>query len=364
MKFLFIPLRNFYAKFERPISSISLFGGFVFDAIVLKRVDLFWENFWVVVHLAVVAICIILVNRQENEDMDDQDPAKAHFWYINTLQFVFGGLLSTYLVFYFRSATPSVAWPFLLILALAFIANERLKKHYARLTFQISLFYLSILSFALFIVPVLVHRIGTDIFLLSGLSSLLCLWIFLRALRYFAREKFKKSRFVLLLSIASIFFLTNILYFYNLIPPIPLSLKDGGVYHGISRDVSGNYIVEAEDAGWMKYFTLKPTLHLLPGDFVYAYSAVFSPTFFQTDIIHEWEKYDDATASWLTVNRVNLPIAGGREGGFRTYSVETNIGPGAWRVNVETLTGQVIGRLRFDVIQTYVEPLLKTETKD
>src|SRR3989344_5841726 len=100
MKFLIIHIRNFYAKFERPISSISLFGGFTFDAIILKRVDLFWENFWVVVHLLMVAVCIILINRQENEEIDYKDPAKAHFWYINIMQFAFGGLLSTYLIFY------------------------------------------------------------------------------------------------------------------------------------------------------------------------------------------------------------------------------------------------------------------------
>ena len=53
-------------RYERPISSASLVGGFVFDALTLRRVDTFWENFWVVVHLVVVAACIVLVNRQEN----------------------------------------------------------------------------------------------------------------------------------------------------------------------------------------------------------------------------------------------------------------------------------------------------------
>src|SRR5450755_3711801 len=96
-------LKTAYARLERPISSIALLGGFAFDAVTLKRVDTFWENLWVIVHLAVVAVCILLVNRAENRGADPKDPAKPHFWLINTLQFFFGGLLSTFLIFYFRS---------------------------------------------------------------------------------------------------------------------------------------------------------------------------------------------------------------------------------------------------------------------
>lgn len=107
-------IRNWYAKYERPISSISLVGGFIFDAVTLKRVDLFWENVWVVGHLVIVAVCMVWIHALEDNDNEvtgleatlksAADPAKAHFWLVNILQFFFGGILSTYLVFYFRSA--------------------------------------------------------------------------------------------------------------------------------------------------------------------------------------------------------------------------------------------------------------------
>ena len=35
----------------------------MFDALTLKRIDMFWENLWVIAHLAVAAACIILANR-------------------------------------------------------------------------------------------------------------------------------------------------------------------------------------------------------------------------------------------------------------------------------------------------------------
>src|ERR1700722_13717588 len=93
-----VHLRSVYARFERPISSITLLGGFAFDAVTLKRVDTFWEDLWVVVPLAAVSVCILLLNRAENRGADPKEPTKPHFWLINTLQFFFGGLLNTFLI--------------------------------------------------------------------------------------------------------------------------------------------------------------------------------------------------------------------------------------------------------------------------
>src|SRR5258708_2047894 len=335
-------VRDWYGRYERPLSSLSLIGCFVFDSVTPARIDLFWENFWVIEHLVIVGVFIVLVNLQENVDMDAKDASKAHFWFINILQFFFGGLLSTFIVFYFRSATLVVTLPFLLILAAAFVANESLKKHYARLTFQISLFYLSLFSFAIFIVPVLFHRIGPDVFIISGLASLAALWLFLTAVGLFAREKFRGSRKWLVLFVSIIFFGTNILYFFNLIPPIPLSLKDAGIYHSLYRDNAGHYVVTREDTGWLGYFSLHDDFHVLPGDPVYAYSAIFSPASFTTPIIHEWQVYDTNAAQETTVGRVNLVVIGGRDGGYLTYSMRDSITPGEWRLNITTTEEQII----------------------
>ncbi len=362
MKSLITHARDWYGRHERPISSMSLVGGFIFDALTLKRVDLLWENFWVSLHILGVAIFIILINLQENEATDEKDASKKHFWYINILQFFFGGLLSTFIVFYFRSTTLTVTWPFLFLLVAAFAINERLKKHYARLVFQINLFFLSILAFAIFIVPVFFHRIGQDVFLISGFVSLMILGVFLLGLGIIAKEKFKESKKLLLGSILGIFLATNILYFLNLIPPIPLSLKDAGIYHSLAKE-SGNYVVQYENQGRLGYFALSEDFHMVPGDPIYAYSAIFSPALFNNEIIHEWQKYDINADKWVTITKVSLPTTGGRERGFRTYSMKNNITPGEWRVNVKTPEEQIIGRLRFDVIETNVKPVLKTDIK-
>src|SRR6185369_10909742 len=140
-------LKNWYGKYERPISSLSLVGGFVFDALTLKRVDLLFENLWVIGHLVIIAVCMVIVHAMQKNEGDESNPSKAHFWLVNIIQFVFGGVLSTYLVFYFRSSDISVSWPFLLILALCFWANESLKRQFVRLSFQVALLFLSFFSF-------------------------------------------------------------------------------------------------------------------------------------------------------------------------------------------------------------------------
>ena len=361
--FLIDQARDFYGRFERPISSLSLLGGFVFDALTLKRVDTWWEITWVLAHLLIVGVFMILVHLKEHEDQDESNPHKAHFWYVNILQFFFGGTLSVYLVFYFRSADILVTWPFVAILAIAFIANERLKRHYMRLNFQLSLFFLSIYSFAIFLVPVILHKIGVWIFLLSGLVSLITIYIFIKLLIYLTKDKFIKSTELIWKVISTIFVLVNILYFTNLIPPIPLSLKDAGVYHSIEKNREGNYEVSYEDHGWRSYITMYEDFKIVPGSPVYVYSAIFSPKDLNITIIHEWQYYEEAQKKWLSESTIHLSVVGGRDGGFRTYSERKDLRAGKWRVRIKTELGQVIGHVRFTVTSSAIEPVLSTMIK-
>jgi len=384
-----VHMRTAYARFERPVSSASLLGGFVFDAVTLKRVDMFWENFWIIAHIAIAGICILLINRNDRridihtenhaaglkdqnpvsdpvshpDTVPEPDPSKSQFWFINTLQFFFGGLLSTFLVFYFRSGSLRVSWPFFLILGAAFVANEKLKHHYARLTFQISFFFLSLFCFTIFILPVVLHRIGPFIFLLSGAVSLAFLYLFLCLLRSVAGQGLATSERTLYAYIGVIFLTINFLYFLNVIPPIPLSLQDASVHHAVTRNAEGNYAVQSEIPGPFHFFRIMETFHTTPGAPVYAYSAIFSPTSLNTTIVHAWQFYEPKRG-WTTKSRVELPVRGGRGGGYRTYSIRTGITAGAWRVNVETPTGALLGRLRFNVVLQPADPALITQLKN
>jgi len=354
-------IKNWYGKYERLISSWSLICGFVFDAVTLKRVDLFWENFFVIAHIVLVGICIVLIHAIEREEGAEANPSKLHFWLVNVQQFFYGGIWSVFLVFYFRSGDITVSWPFLLILALSFIANERLKRSFIKLTFQISLFFLAIFCFAIFLVPVLFHQIGPQMFLLAGVLSLIFIALFLLLIRYTSRRKFGKGKIFLFGSIAGIFILVNILYFTDLIPPLPLSVKDAGVYYSVQRDSLGNYVATGEQRTWLDYFKLYPDFHALQGQPVFVYSAIFSPPALNLNVIHQWQ-HQNLNGQWQTMSTVNLRIVGGRDGGFRTFSEKTtNLTTGHWRVNVLTTNGQLIGRVRFNLVAA--DALPKVEQK-
>jgi len=356
---LFIkPIRNFYERFERPISSFSLLAGFVVDIFTLNRVDAFFENFWIFGYLVIIGTFIILIHVKEGTAS-----AQAHFWYVNILQFAFGGVFSAFLILYFRSADIMVAWPFIALLAGIFIANEFLKKHYIRLGFQISLFFFSIYFFLIFLIPVLLRKVGVEIFLLSGLISLLAIGLFIKILFYFTKNESVKSKKFIALLITIVFISTNLLYFTNLIPPIPLSLKDGGIFHSIQKNGVGNYRVVYEDRGWREYFKLYKDFEYQAGNPVYAFSAIFSPKNFKFSIVHEWQYYNETQNKWITERTINLPVTGGREGGFRTYSLRTNLKLGKWRVNVKTEHNQTIGRLRFNIVPPNPNTKLKTAIK-
>jgi hypothetical protein len=55
---------------------------------------------------------------------------------------------------------------------------------------------------------------------------------------------------------------------------------------------------------------------------------------------------------------VAFNLSGGREEGYRGYSIKSDPEPGKWRVQVKTLTGQVIGELRFKIENVTGKPVV------
>lgn len=355
-------IRNWYWRHETKVGSAAMLAGFIFDNLTLRRADLLAENLYIIALLVVAAGSIILLNLYETGKIREKVPGRIHFWLIIFIQFALGSLYSTFLVFYSRSATLATSWPFLLLLLGSLIANEVFKHHYSRLSFQISVLFLSIFAFAIFFVPVLIHRIGPLVFILSGLVSLLLLGGFIHLLRLFTRERFRENRKILLWSIGGIFVTINLLYFAGLIPPVPLALKEAGIYHRIERSGNNNYQALTEAKDWRNFFRFYQPVKLTPSESVYAFSAIFSPTKLDISISHEWQHYDEQDKKWITRSKVSLPIIGGRDGGYRTYSINNNLEAGKWRVNVRTKSNQLIGRIKFIVNPVNKSPDLIIKT--
>jgi hypothetical protein len=196
--------------------------------------------------------------------------------------------------------------------------------------------------------PLLLNRLGAGVFLLSGLASLLGIGLIIHFLRLFNRASFRESRRPLLGAIAGIYLLINLFYFANVLPPIPLSLKEIGVYHSVSR-VSSGYRVTQELESWWERLWPGRVVHVAGNAPLYVYAAVFAPTRLSTGVVHHWQYYNEPAGEWRSQSRVKLTISGGRDGGYRSYSQKSAPRPGLWRGDIETPRGQIIGRIKFRV---------------
>ena len=354
------PVEKFFEKHERRISSAALIAGFIFDSLTLRRIDLPFENLTILSYLVISGGGIILLNYYL-----EYPPRKRFFLRIRNslpvfIQFAFGGLFSAFFIFYTRSATFSSSWPFMLILLSLLVGNEFSKNYYHKLTFQVTIFFMAIFSFSIFFLPVLLKRMGDSVFVLSGVASLVIIYIFLKTLFRAVPKRYRNSKDNLLESVFSVFVLINMLYFSNLIPPIPLALKDAGVYHSIER-VGLNYKVVGEKKEWYESLPLFPpeTVHLEVGAPLYVFSPVFAPTDLNTTVVHDWQYFDEQTGKWVSSTKTSFSIKGGRDRGYRGFSIKDNIFPGKWRVDVKTQRGQIIGRVRFNVETTQFPVVLE-----
>ncbi len=339
-----------YKKYERIISTLFLLLGFVFNAVVLKRVDLFWENFWVAVHILTCALAIAYLNIENKSPKIHSEKIEAIVLYV--LQFTFGGLISTFLVFYFRSAVLAVAWPFLLVLVIAFFLNESFKHKYTRMDFQILFLFLSTYLYLSFLVPLIANKVNALMFFVAGGITTVLIVGFILIIRTYAPIKYASERKTVITSVIGVLILFNGFYVLNVIPPLPLSLRDAGIFHTILKNDNGTYTITKENYGFFESFRNMfgnySTYHAnIP--IAYAYSSIFAPSYFTPNIIHEWQLFDSATKNWTTKFTTTLHITGGREDGFRTYSAYGGIFPGKWRVNVRLPDGPVIGRMMFDI---------------
>jgi hypothetical protein len=172
------------------------------------------------------------------------------------------------------------------------------------------------------------------------------------------REQLEQTLWRILGGAVAVVATVVILYFSGLVPPIPLTAKEAGIYQNVVRTADGYQVTHEGSSRWSRF--LPRTVHHVSGTPLYAYSAIFAPSAFSANIVHRWERYDEAQKKWVTESMVAFTLSGGRAGGYRGYSEKDNPQPGKWRVTIETIEGQTIGRLNFIVENVLTPPALYT----
>lgn len=341
--------------------------GFVWDNLTLTTIDRLFDDLILLSYLVAAFACIVLLNAHGARNFENALAKRGVSVAEFLLPFSLGGLFSGFLIFYSRSGPVLASAPFLLLLSALFIGNEFFRKHYQRLVFQMSVFFVTLFSFVALIIPILIGRMGDMVFVLSGAVTLFLFWLALKVLTRVARDEVAQSRHTLFAVVISIFFTFNFLYFNNMIPPIPLSLKEIGVYHSVERMRDGEYRLTFEKAPWYAWGRkTSAVFHRNGNEPVYVFSSVFAPTRLLTEVRHHWSYFSargGQTGEWISSTVVDFPISGGRDDGFRGYSKKELVSSGKWRVDVETLRGQIIGRLVFEVVDVPSMPALREEAR-
>ena len=343
---------DFHHRYEK-YTEITIFGvGFVWDSFTMTRVDSLIDNIILLFYLVIIAAMIVLTLRKQ---CGISLPARiqkyeSHFLY--AMQFCFGGLFSSYVIFYFKSASWSRTQFFFLFLVFLWIANEFLHHRLRNPDLLAILYSFCLLSFLAFFLPVVLSEVNMWIFLLAGfLSVLISLSVFYLGLRV-PRDGWKRRVTPIAGWIGGVVVSVNILYFFNLIPPVPLALKNAEIYHSIVKTQEGYLVEYVHPSLWQFWKESDSPFYLSPGEKIYCYTAIFAPGKLRAPVRHVWSR--KTPDGWVQTDAIRFDISGGREGGYRGYTFKRGVTPGKWRVQVETVVenvgGLTLGQITFDVV--------------
>lgn len=355
-------IKIFSQKYKIYIMPVVLLVGFLLDFITLRRVDGIFDNIIITSHLFLSGLAITLLFSKDTLFGQKLKIAR-HAQKIEYLMlFSFGALFSGSIIFFSKSAALSSSWPFFLLLLILMLGTEFQKKYFQRLIFQINFYYIALFSYLIVLIPVLKRDMGPDVFVASGILSLILIFVFFLFLSIIDRQKLQMYIKKMSVGVISIFVFFNFLYFTNVIPPIPLSLKFSGVYHSVYRVSSTNYVGMYEPSQSLFFWKKRSSvIHRDQNGSVYVFSSVFAPTKLNTKIYHQWQYFDAVEKKWVDSSKIELNVSGGREEGFRGYSLKRSLQNGKWRVIVETARGQKLGQIRFEIASKNGDVVLKEE---
>lgn len=324
----------------------------LWDVLTLRQIDHAVDNLILAAYIVLLGGCIVLAALRVVHRL----PARPFLTTIEPfsnagVQFFMGGLFSAYVVYFTRSASLTASAVFLVVLVAVLVANEFLWRDSINLYLMLGLYFLALFCFFTFFLPILVGSMSYGLFVAGGLLSMALVGgLALLLERWNVFESMQQVGGVAAVMLA-LFVGMNIAYTKNWIPPVPLSMQAGNIYHEVEVTSEG-YALTYETPPWTRFWRRSSTpFAYAEGDRVYFFAAIFAPTTLQTDVVHRWQQRRETNEGivWQTTDRIPYTVRGGRIEGFRGYTFKSNIQPGTWRVDVETEDGRTLGRVKFDV---------------
>jgi hypothetical protein len=353
---------TFEQWFERhrkwlPLSFFLL--GFLYDILTLDRID---STAGILKHAVYLTICGSILVLELFEFTGKFKPAgrTATFWHYHELiiHFFLGNLLSEYTLFFFKSASVTTSFLFVLLLAGLLVVNEFKEfKGASGIPVRMSLFSLCLIAYFTFLTPILLGFVGLFPFLLGlGFASLIVFGVF-----HYVLGRIKGQRELALRQIAYPFIgvlsTFAFLYFTRLIPPVPVSISYMGIFHEIKKE-AGVYQLGYTRPWWQFWQHGDQVFLARTGDRIHCFVRVFSPTRFSDTVNVRWV-FKDPRHGWQKQDAIPVAITGGRAEGYRGVTYKDHYQPGKWQVRVETNDGRELGRIGFEII-----PDASTESRE
>jgi len=331
-------------------SNVVMFvAGFLFDALTIQRIDAWTDLALQLVYLLCLTALLLFQHRESTGHWAPRG-AIARWWHYNVevLHFFYGGLLSAYVVLYFRSSSGLRTLVFFGLLVALMFLNEMPQVRRAGHRLRLGLYAFCVLSFLNYFVPIVVGRMNGWVFLATVLLSAGLVWLLAGRLAAFDVNP-SAARVRAFLPAAALCAIIGLLYILRLVPPVPLSVQFQGIYHDVQRQQGTYTLVYEKPPLWTFWRRDSRPFHKRPGDHLFYFVRVYAPAAFTHRIFTRWE-LRDASGAWRTSDLIPVSlIRGGRAEGYRTFAEKTNFQVGRWRVTAETEDGRALATLTFTV---------------
>jgi len=347
---------------SRHLNAILFVSGFLFDLVILPdagHVATIWIGLF---YLGVVGTLIGIREWVISRNTATLREQKIFSLLTFAIVYFSGSALSFVCVYAIRSAILSVSWPLLVVLLLCVLANELVSSHSFRFTLDVGVFLIALFFFIVFNMPILLNVQNDLTFLISSGVVIALSLVYVSLISRTSESAEEETPKLYALAVGIPMFI-GMLYFLNVIPAVPLSLAEGGVYHSVVRNAQGEYTgVKEVDTRFFSSLYL-PVYNITNTDTgVYFFSSVSAPADLTAPLSHVWEFYNPTIKRWEEKTVISFELAGGREKGYRAYSKKENVVDGLWRVTVKVDAKRIIGRVKFYIVKVNgVEPTLVEE---
>lgn len=352
----------------------TFFGaGFLFDVFTLSRID---DGITIIQQGAYLLVLCTLVALEQRQQLVGALPGllgKVLKFSEDGIHFFLGSLMSSFMLFYFKSASGLTSLLFLVLVFGALVANELPRFRQLGPVVRFAMLSFCLLSYFAYVIPVLLGTVRAWMFVTAAVLSVGVMTGLFNLLRKWSPSKGPLIKRAVLPGLSVQAVLVT-LYFLKVIPPVPLSLTYIGIYHGVERPLktapakpkdirfvtTGKYRLLHERPWYRFWHNGDQVFFSRPGDQIYCFMSIFAPNKFRDQIHVRWYRYNELKAAWTPWDFGSLQLGVGgemRDEGWRTVKSKAKYEPGEWKAEVTTEDGRTIGSIKFEVLQdTRTEP--------